>query len=213
MQKLVEKFKSMSKTKRDIIVLSVLVALVVLFTALFMFADFGNPGVKKYAEKGSFDTRFYYNADDVYETLDGMDPSVDIRHHLIFHIVDYVYMVVYFLFFVAAGLFFGKGKYRLLCYILPFVLVFFDLIENIFLDAVMMIYGTRGERLDILANIAGVATLLKTVMLAVNALFILLLAALYIADSVKKAKTEAVTEPDFKVNAEEAETPNITPEA
>lgn len=194
-----KKFKDLNrKTKEAIVMVASIVAMVIM-SLLFMFASFGNLAVAKFIDGGPFDTQFFYSGDAVYNALQSipLDSLVaNVKTSLVYHIVDYLYIITYFLSFVTIGLFFlgdNKPKLRKLVYTLPIVVVFFDICENVFLDALMMTY-VNNDFLVItgLGTAAGVFTLLKNIFIMLETILLLYIIGTFIVNMTKKAKSANV---------------------
>lgn len=145
---------------------AVRIALICLVAAIMITAivliNFTEVGVVKLNklndDRGMFDTMmFNYEGkytDYAYGTMFRMQDA-GIRQHLIIHLIDYVFIMSYFVLMTLAALPFLKGKYQLLAVLVPTALVFADLIENITMDAALLKFPQRMNSLYITSNVFG----------------------------------------------------------
>lgn len=107
--------------------------------------------------RGLFDTRLtYYSGDYFYETVDMMTEQ-DIKDYSIFHIVDNLFVVSYFLLMVILTYPLLRKKDKKFAFIIPAIPEFFDFIENVSIDLLIRAFPTKLGY----GNFIGVITCLK----------------------------------------------------
>lgn len=184
-----EKAPIMSKKNRVVFICSI--ALIAVSYILMVLTPLGQLGLKKEnGGHGLFDTMLLYSSDTFYQILDGTSER-GLWLYIQTHIFDYFFM---------ASLFVGETlllqyllkKHKLerlnLLYIFPVGELFFDLVENIFLDVLVSSYPTRHTGLVSLVNLASMAKWYFSLGFVVTVILILWLAY-------KKKKTQ---KPDKK---------------
>ncbi|HOB64545.1 MAG TPA: hypothetical protein PKH08_05285 [Clostridia bacterium] len=132
-----------------------LVAAVMITALVLMNTEVGVGKLNKLnGNRGMFDTMFGFTADQAYSIMFFMGDA-GIRQHLIIHLIDYVFIMSYFILMTVVALPFLKEKYQLYAVIAPMPVVFADLLENILLDAAFLKYPARNDALVQAANAFG----------------------------------------------------------
>lgn len=151
------RIKELDKTQKSVIIMFACIIAMLIMSILFMFAEFGNPGIAKIIDGGAFDARMYFNSEDVRTALYNMgNPVEDVKACLVYHIVDYLYIISYFLSFATMALVFipeSKKLFRKIAFGGAIACIVFDICENVFLDVVMMVFIMQDFNF-----IAGLAT-------------------------------------------------------
>lgn len=145
--------KIIQKHKRIIILVVVLLFFIAMITSMQFV------GLEKTSIEGRniFDTRLtYYSGDYFYETV-GMMTEQDIKDYSIFHIVDNLFVISYFLLMVVLTYPMLSKKNKKFAFIIPAIPAVFDFIENISIDLLIKAYPIEVGY----GNFIGVITCLK----------------------------------------------------
>lgn len=175
--------KKMKKSLK-IALICLIVAIMITTIVLINFTELGVVKLNKLnGNRGMFDTKFGFTADEAYATMYIMR-DVGIRQHLIIHLLDYVFIMSYFILMTIAALPFLKSKFQLLAVLVPMGLVFADLIENITMDVAFIKYP---QRMNSLVNTSNVFGWIKWSMLVVWVAFFITIVTLWFLEK-RKAK-------------------------
>lgn len=159
----------------------------------FVLLNFTKVGLVKLnslnGNRGMFDTMFGYTPQYAYQTMYIMGDA-GIRQHLIMHLIDYAFIIGYFICMILAAYPFLKEKYQLFAVLVPTGLVFADLIENITMDVALLGYLKNFSRNDALVATSNVFGWIKWALLLVWVLFFAAAVAMWFIDK-KKAKKAA----------------------
>lgn len=184
--KYIQERKKMKKPLK--IALICLVAAIMITTIVLI--NFTEVGVVKLnrlnGNRGMFDTKFGFTADQAYATMYIMRDA-GIRQHLIIHLLDYIFIMSYFILMTLAALPFLKERYQLLAVLAPIGLVFADLIENITMDVAFITYPVRNNALVNTSNVFG---WIKWAMLVVWAAFFITVVIMRFLQKRKAAKPQ-----------------------
>lgn len=157
------------------------VLLCVAFISLYILLNFilGVPQLKQLSGGiGVIDSTFNYSADKVYTMIEAYGPQGR-KIHIALEVVDFIFPLIYSLFFSLSVTLILRHMFPLntftqtIC-LLPLLIIVFEYVENIGVLAMLVSYP---RRLEVLAVITNVATLLKT-LVTVYSLFAVLAGAL-----------------------------------
>lgn len=165
-------------------------AIMITAIVLINFTELGVVKLNKLnGDRGMFDTMMFKKHDGSYKdyaySTMFMMKSAGIRQHLIIHLIDYVFIMSYFILMTLAAIPFLKGKYQLLAVLVPTGLVLADLIENITIDAALLKFPQRMDALYITSNVFG---WIKWCMLVVWVAFMAIIIAKWFIEK-RKQKT------------------------
>lgn len=177
-----------------IALICLVIAIMITSFVLMNFTELGVVKLNKLnGNRGMFDTKFGFSADEAYATMYLMR-DVGIRQHLIIHLIDYVFIMSYFIVMTLAALPFLKEKYQLFAVLVPMGLVFADLIENITMDVAFIKFPVRDNALVSTSNVFG---WIKWAMLLVWIGFFITIVTLWFLEKRKvKQSIETIANPE-----------------
>lgn len=145
-----------AKNKLKIVALAF--ACTVFFASLIaMQFQVGGFTTKELGNKAIFDSQLtYYSGNYFYDTL-ALMPADAVVHYRAFHILDYFFVISYYILMYASLRFVLPKKYHALCFIIPALPAVCDFAENISLDVLMANYPAQSSY----ASALGVWTCLK----------------------------------------------------
>jgi len=137
--------------------------------------------------QGMFDTMFGYTAQEAYRIMYVMGDA-GIRQHLVMHLIDYGFIIGYFICMILAAYPFLKEKYQIFAVLVPTALVFADLIENITMDVALLDYLKTYNRNDSLVATSNVFSWIKWAMLLVWVGFFVTIVSIWLINKNKAKK-------------------------
>ena len=160
----------------------------------YVLLNFTNLGLVKLnslnGNRGMFDTMFGYTPQYAYQTMYIMGDA-GIRQHLIMHLIDYGFIIGYFICMILAAYPFLKEKYQIFAVLVPTGLVFADLIENITMDVALLGYLKTYNRNDALVATSNVFSWIKWAMLLLWVIFFVTAVVFWFINRSKAKKAAA----------------------
>lgn len=176
----------MKKERTARVIYIVTVSVVFLVLSILMLTSVIGFSPEEIEGRGLFDAKLtYYNGDYFYETLDLMTKE-DMNIYLVFHICDYIYLFSYMLLMIIVTEPITPKKLQKLIYVLCGLPAFFDIIENISIDVLIVLYPTHSAY----GAAVGVWSCLKWYFGALWFAVFIAFAAIYAVKKVKNSKTE-----------------------
>lgn len=148
-------------SKKQIILWATLAvsALVAIVAVILMdFTSLGVPTIQKITGKGLIDSKVYYSGIGLYEYLENFNDEA-IHALLTVHAIDYVFMIAVCVLEITVLLLLSKHSWKVLFFgAFPFLELFFDISENMFVDFAIK---KLPEKASMLSGLAGGMTLCK----------------------------------------------------
>ena len=161
-------------------------ALVAIVTVILMdFTSLGVPTIQKITGKGLIDSKVYYSSSGLYEYLENFNDEA-IHALLTVHAIDYVFMLAVCVLEITVLLLLSKHNWKVLFFgAFPFLELFFDVSENMFVDFAIK---KLPEKASMLSGLAGGMTLCKWIFTVLYLVCAFTMIGIVIAKKIKAKK-------------------------